>query len=292
MYKKILESVLPRLFSQYPAIALIGPRQSGKTTLAKKLWPNLPYVLLESPDMRLYAEEDPRGFLNNYPNSAILDEIQNVPHLFSYLQEIIDQRDQPGLFILSGSQNFTMNEKITQTLVGRISIAKLLPLSLEEYDISSSVDEYMIKGAYPRLHRYNLDPTEFYRDYVHTYLERDVRQVKNIIHLSTFQKFLSLCAGRVGHELNVSNLAVESGVSLDTVRSWLSVLEANMLIIILKPYHVNFSKRIIKTPKLYFTDTGLACFFLGIRFPDQLMTYPPRGALFENYMTTEMFKHL
>jgi predicted AAA+ superfamily ATPase len=292
MYNRKLESILERLFLQYPAIALIGPRQSGKTTLAKKMWPNLPYVLLEAPDIREYAEKDPRAFLQNYPDGAILDEIQNVPHLFSYLQEIIDQKDKPGLFILSGSQNFVLNEKITQTLAGRIAIVKLLPLSFEEFNIDESLDKLMIKGNYPRVHRYDLDPVEFYRDYVHTYIERDVRQIKNITNLSTFQKFLSLCAGRAGQLLNISNLSVEAGVSLDTVRSWLSVMEANMLIYILKPYYENYSKRIIKTPKLFFTDTGLVCYLLGIRSKTQLENHPLRGAIFENFMITEILKHL
>lgn len=290
LYPRTLRPYLEKAFTNYPIVSVLGPRQSGKTTLTRQTFPHLPYVSLEDPDNRLFASQDPRGFLDTYGEGAIIDEAQNVPDLFSYLQSHVDGKGKNGLFVLSGSQNFLLMEKITQSLAGRVALFTLLPLSIEELGDKESANSHLHKGGYPRLHQHNLDASEYFSNYVMTYLERDVRQIKNILDMSRFERFIRLCAGRVGQILNYSSLATEAGLSQETVKSWLSLLEASYIIQILRPHHRNFNKRLTKTPKLYFTDTGLACYLLGIRTVDQIDLHPLRGNIFENFVISEIDK--
>lgn len=290
MIKREAEQELRDLAQTFKAVAVTGPRQSGKTTLVKYVFPTKPYVNLENPDMRLFATEDPRGFLSTYPQGAVLDEVQRVPQLFSYLQEVLDKSTSNGLFILTGSNNFLLQENISQSLAGRVAYLTLLPLSISEINISENADSFMFKGGYPVIHHQNTDPTKWYANYIRTYIERDVRQIKNISNLADFEKFIRLCAGRIGQLLNMSNLAVEVGVDVKTIGSWLSVLETSFVVFRLQPYHQNFNKRIVKMPKLYFYDTGLALVLLGINDVSQVRLHPFRGAVFENLVILEMLK--
>jgi uncharacterized protein len=290
MFYRAISDYLLDLHKHFPVLFITGPRQSGKTTLAKALFKNLPYVLLESPDTKRKALNDPRQFLDSFPNGAILDEVQNAPELFSYLQEMVDE-NRKLRFVLTGSQNFLLNEKITQSLAGRTGLAILLPLSLSELKKPKTFLEVILKGFYPAIYSEGIRPGLFYPSYTQTYLERDVRQMKNIGNLSQFDTFLRLCAGRVGQIMNLSSLATDTGVSVNTIKAWLSILEASYLIVLLKPYHKNFNKRLIKSPKLYFTDTGLACHLLGIKTEEQLSTHYGIGALFENLIIMEVLKH-
>jgi uncharacterized protein len=290
MFYRAISAYLLDLHKHFPVLFITGPRQSGKTTLAKALFKNLPYVLLESPDTKRKALNDPRQFLDSFPNGAILDEVQNVPELFSYLQEMVDE-NRKLRFVLTGSQNFLLNEKITQSLAGRTGLATLLPLSLSELKKPKTFLEVILKGFYPAIYSEGIRPGLFYPSYTQTYLERDVRQMKNIGNLSQFDTFLRLCAGRVGQIMNLSSLATDAGVSVNTIKAWLSILEASYLIVLLKPYYKNFNKRLIKSPKLYFTDTGLACHLLGIKTEEQLSTHYGIGALFENLIIMEFLKH-
>jgi uncharacterized protein len=290
MFYRAISDYLLDLHKHFPVLFITGPRQSGKTTLAKALFKNLPYVLLESPDTKRKALNDPRQFLDSFPNGAILDEVQNAPELFSYLQEMVDE-NRKLRFVLTGSQNFLLNEKITQSLAGRAGLAILLPLSLSELKKPKTFLEVILKGFYPAIYSEGIRPGLFYPSYTQTYLERDVRQMKNIGNLSQFDTFLRLCAGRVGQIMNLSSLATDTGVSVNTIKAWLSILEASYLIVLLKPYHKNFNKRLIKSPKLYFTDTGLACHLLGIKTEEQLSTHYGIGALFENLIIMEVLKH-
>ncbi len=276
----------------YPVITITGPRQSGKTTLVKHLFPGLPYQSFENPDIRMLAESDPRAFLNRLKNGAILDEVQHVPFLLSYLQQIVDEHRNDRLFILTGSNQFSLLNNITQSLAGRTAILKLLPLSLTEIPAvkAHSTDEIMYKGFYPAVHAYGLNPTKTYRNYYETYLERDLRQLIHIRELSLFQKFIRICAGRTGNIFNASALAEETGVSVKTVQSWVSILETSYVLMRLQPYHENINKRLIKSPKLYFYDVGLAVYLLGIEEPEQLERDPLRGALFENMILMELIK--
>jgi len=295
MIERQLTDKLKQLASQYPVVTLTGPRQSGKSTLVQTVFPELPYVLLEDPDMRALAQTDPRGFLANYANGAIFDEVQRVPDLFSYLQGVVDTQTANHPFILTGSQNFLLLDQISQSLAGRTAVLRLLPLSYPERKagnvLPTTVNELLIEGSYPRLVTQSLDPTDFYPSYIQTYLERDVRTLKNITDLSTFTRFLRLCAGRVGSALNLSSLANDVGVSVNTAKSWLSVLEASYVVYLLPPYYDNFSKRLIKSPKLYFYDTGLVCSLLGLRRADLVETFYMRGNLFENLVVSEVLKH-
>lgn len=277
-----------------PVITLTGPRQSGKTTLARACFPDLPYVNLEAPDQREFAMEDPRSFLAQYPDGVILDEVQYVPELFSYIQVISDERNRPGQFILSGSQNFLLLERIAQSLAGRVSIFHLLPLSISELSkvglLPKTFEAYIFTGSYPHLYSHTLAPQDWYPNYIQTYLERDVRQIINVRDLQAFQRFLKLCAGQVGQLLNRSTLASQTGVDNKTISHWLSVLEASFIIYLLPPHHRNFKKRLVKSPKMYFTDTGLVCNLLGIKSADQLQTHYAKGALFENLVVAEILK--
>ncbi|MCF6358155.1 MAG: ATP-binding protein [Draconibacterium sp.] len=293
MIKREAASVLLDLAGQFKAVALIGPRQSGKTTLVRNLFPEKPYVNLENIDTRRFAIEDPRGFLEQYAHGAVLDEAQNVPDLFSYLQEILDNSTTPGLFIITGSNNFLLQESISQSLAGRIAYLKLLPFAFSELVDrgTENVNELLFKGFYPPLYNQPLDIGQWYRNYIQTYIERDVRQLKSINNLFAFEKFIKLCAGRTGQLLNMSNLALETGVDNKTISSWIGILESSFIIYRLQPHHKNYNKRVVKMPKLYFYDTGLACALLDIQSPQQLSIHPYRGALFENFVITEMIKN-
>lgn len=276
----------------YPIIYLGGPRQSGKTTLLKNLFPELPYASLEDPDVRLIAEEDPRRFLNSFPEGGILDEAQRVPHLFSYLQTLVDAKKSLR-FVLSGSQNFLLMEKISQSLAGRVGILNLLPFAYPEIATTTDIpdhESFVWRGGYPALFEKNVPQDVFFNNYLQTYLERDVRLLKNVGDLSQFARFMRLCAGRTGQPLNMSTLATDTGVSVNTVKAWLSVLEASYLVFFLQPYHSNLNKRITKSPKLYFFDTGLLCYLLGISAAAQLDTHHYFGNIFENAIILELYK--
>ena len=294
MIKREIEETLLSLSRGYPVVAVTGPRQSGKTTLVRGVFPEKDYVSLENPDVRERAQQDTRGFLEKYKAGAVIDEVQLVPEIFSYLQQIIDESEQCGLFILTGSQQFGMMSGITQSLAGRAAIVQLLPFSYNEWygrqKPTNTLDEILFKGLYPPVHDRNLDPGIWYSNYMQTYIERDVRKIVNVKDLSTFQRFLRLCAGRIGQLMNFSEIANDCGVSHNTIRSWTSILEASYIIFQLQPYHKNFNKRIIKTPKLYFHDTGLACRLLSIQSHEQLNTDSRRGALFESWVISEALK--
>jgi predicted AAA+ superfamily ATPase len=280
------------LAAQFKAVAIVGPRQSGKTTLSKMLFPDKPYVNLENPDTRLFATDDPRGFLSNFPEGAILDEAQRVPELFSYLQQILDESKTKGLFVITGSNNFSLQENISQSLAGRVGFINLLPLTISEIGKKfSSLKELLFKGGYPVLYQENIDPYKWYANYVRTYVERDVRLIKNITNYSNFERFLKLCAARVGQLLNMSNLAIEVGVDSKTIQSWIGVLETSFVAFRLMPFHKNFNKRIVKMPKLYFYDTGLAANLLGLENENQLDLSIYKGPLFENLIVLELLKN-
>lgn len=289
--KRDAEITLENLAKQFKSVAVVGPRQSGKTTLVKKCFPELPYVNLENPDIRKYAIEDPRGFLSQYFSGAIFDEAQRVPELFSYLQEILDVNSQNGRFIITGSNNFLLQQNISQSLAGRVAYLFLLPFTYSELKMDIDTDSILLKGMYPPVYDQPVSSQLWYSNYIRTYVERDVRQIKNITDLYLFEKFLRLCAGRVGQLLNLSNLAIETGVDSKTISSWLGVLELSFIIYRLQPHHVNFNKRIVKMPKIYFYDTGIVCSLLGIKEQNQLLLHPLRGNIFENFVVTEMIKH-
>lgn len=274
---------------------MFGPRQSGKTTLAKSVFPQKPYISLEDPDSRLEAIEDPRKFLGRFPDGAIIDEAQKAPEIFSYIQTLVDEIKRPGFFVLTGSQNFLLSERISQSLAGRAAINHLLPLSFEEVKSASllppSPEDLLFKGGFPALYDHNIGPLDFFPSYIQTYIERDVRLIKNISDLSLFQKFLLLCAGRIGQIVNLSSLANDCGISHNTAKSWLSILEASYIIFLLQPFHKNFNKRLIKSPKLYFYDTGLACHLLGIENVRQLPSHFALGGIFESWVVSEIFKY-
>jgi predicted AAA+ superfamily ATPase len=292
---RLITSKIFSLKDKFPVLAITGPRQSGKSTLIQNIFPDKPYVTLEDPDIRSLATEDPRGFLSNYPDGAILDEVQHVPQLFSYIQGIVDKSDKTGMFILSGSQNFLLMESITQSLAGRVAIFRLLPFSYAELQDTKfktgNTNQWIFKGGYPRIYDKNIAPADFYPNYIQTYLERDVRELKAVNDLPAFIKFLKMCAARVGNLLNISSLANDCGISPNTAKAWLSVLEASYVIYLLQPFHSNFNKRLIKSPKLYFYDTGLACSLLNIEKDEQLQTHFLRGGLFENMVIAETLKH-
>jgi predicted AAA+ superfamily ATPase len=293
MIERTLASKLTDLVQKFQVITLTGPRQSGKTTLVRAAFPNLPYVSLEEPDIRQIAITDPRGFLSNYSDGAILDEVQHTPELFSYIQSMVDN-DRKIQFILTGSSNFLLMEKISQTLAGRTAVLHLLPFSFSELANSAhTFDQYetlIFNGQYPRIYDRNVPPTDFYPAYIQTYVERDVRMMKNIGDINTFIQFIQLCAGRTGQLLNYSSLASDAGISPNTAKAWISILEASYIVYRLQPYHKNFNKRLVKSPKLYFYDTGVVCSLLGIREKGQVGLHFLKGALFENLIINEFIK--
>lgn len=292
MIERKITDIILKLRNQFPVITLTGARQTGKTTLLKHIYTDLPYVNLEDIDHRSLAQEDPRTFLNNFPRGAVIDEVQQVPELLSYIQQIVDNNDVH--FALSGSQNFQLIENITQSLAGRTAILNLLPLSYVELKAAGfHFEDYeglIFKGGYPRLYDKTIDTYLFYQNYITTYVERDVRQIKNIENLSLFTRFLGLCAGRIGQVVNLQSLANDTGVAVNTIKSWISVLEASYIIYLHRPHHKNFNKRIIKSPKIFFYDTGLACNLLQIQSPQQLRSHYLIGGLFENFVLNEMHK--
>lgn len=294
MIERALKNKLIELAKKYPIVTVTGPRQSGKSTLLKYSFPDYKYVSLEDPDMRLFATEDPRGFLATYSDKTIIDEAQRVPTLFSYLQTYTDKENKEGMYLLAGSHNFLLMESVNQSLAGRTAILKLLPLSHHEMKegnvLPETVDKEIFYGAYPRLYDKDIAPIDYYPYYIQTYVERDVRLMKNIGDLSKFIKFIKLCAGRVGQLLNLSSLANESGISVSTATVWISVLEASYICYLLKPDYNNYAKRLVKSPKLYFYDTGLVCSLLDIKSSEQIATHFLRGGLFENLVINEFVK--
>ena len=294
MITREAQGLLVRLAAQFKTVAVVGPRQSGKTTLARAVFGQKPYASLENPDVRALAVNDPRSFLAQFPDGAILDEVQRTPELFSYLQQILDDSPARGRFILTGSNNFLLQETISQSLAGRIAYLNLLPFTLSELPAGAvaDADDAILKGGYPSVYDGSTDPAVWFANYVHTYVERDVRQIKNITDLHTFERFLRLCAGRAGQLLNQSNLAIEVGVDSKTIASWIGVLESSFVIRLLRPYHANFNKRVVKMPKLYFVDTGLACSLLGISNRKQLALHHLRGELFENFIVSDILKRI
>ncbi len=291
--RKISTSIEYHL-GKYPILALTGPRQSGKTTLLKNMLPDYKYVSLENTDQRSFATEDPAGFLKKYNSHVIFDEVQRVPHLFSYLQTLVDESGQMGQFILSGSQNFHLMQRITQSLAGRVAIFKLLPFDILELSqaklLPADWKSLIVKGFYPAIYDRKLNSTVFYSNYLQTYINRDITDLTNVHDGKRFNNFLRLCAGRIGQLLNLNNLANECGISQPTVKSWLSILESSYIIFLLPPYFENFNKRIVKSPKLYFYDTGLVSFLLGLRKDDDLENQSLIGSLFENLVVADIYK--
>lgn len=294
MISRILEEPLRILARKFPTVTVTGPRQSGKTTLCRAVFSEKPYVSLETPDVQAFAREDPRGLLARYPDGAVLDEVQRTPSLLSYIQTDVDARPERGRYILTGSANFALLQSIGQSLAGRTAVLHLLPLSLEELrrfpECPKDLFDVLWNGSYPATFDRGLSPGEWYPSYLATYLERDVRMILNVGDLAAFQTFLRLCAGRVGQLVNLSALGSDAGVTHSTAKAWLSVLEASYVAWRLPPFHANIGKRLVKTPKLHFLDSGLVCYLLGIRSADQLQEHPLRGAVFETWVASELLK--
>jgi predicted AAA+ superfamily ATPase len=293
-------NVLLQRATLYPVVTVLGPRQSGKTTLCRMAFPDKPYVNLEQPDVREFAQQDPKAFLAQFPDGAVLDEIQNVPALLSWIQVLTDADPRKGRFILTGSHQLQVSAQVTQSLAGRTAVLELLPLSLSELAKASDLPSgepadanvLMLQGGYPRIHAQGMPPEVMLSDYFATYVERDVRQLINLRHLREFGQCVRLLAGRTGQLLNQSSLGNEVGVSSNTITQWLSILEASFLVFSLAPWSVNIGKRLVKSPKIYFYDVGLACWLLGIKTVEQLQHHPLRGALFENLVVLEVLKSL
>ena len=294
MIPRTLEKKLRELAGYYPVVLVTGPRQSGKITLCRMAYADKRYVSLEALDMRDFARSDPRGFLAEYADGAIIDEVQHVPELLSYLQSDIDVRPEPGRFILTGSQHFGLSQSISQSLAGRCGILVLLPPSLEELRaFPTAPDDLFLllwQGAYPRIYDREIPAHQWLADYIATYVQRDVRQVINVGDLQTFSGFLKLCAGRTAQEINLSALGNDAGVTHNTARAWLSVLETSYIVHRLPAWHTNIRKQIVKAPKLHFFDSGMVCYLLGIREPGQLRLHPMRGAIFESWVVSEIYK--
>jgi predicted AAA+ superfamily ATPase len=295
MIQRQIIGQIRNMAAKMPIISITGPRQSGKTTLAKMCFPDYAYVNLENPDVLEEAKSDPRLFLTRFQSGVIIDEIQVFPELFSYIQTLSDEHGKTGEFILTGSQNFLLSAKISQSLAGRVFVCHLLPFSLSELKQAgyqtNDYHLYLFKGFYPRIYDKEIEPQLFYPSYIQTYAERDIRQIVNVSNLFLFQQFMRLAAGRIGQILNYNNLANELGVDLKTIKSWLSILESSFIVFLLQPHYLNFSKRLLKTPKLYFYDTGLAFSLLGIRRQDDLDAHWAKGALFENLIISDLMKN-
>lgn len=295
MYRRDIEDILKKSTASFPAVFLTGPRQSGKTTLLKQLFPNHRYITLENPSTLDLITEDPIGFLSNSDTSWIIDEAQNFPKLFSYLQGMIDETPRPGRFLLSGSQNFLMHHKIGQTLAGRAAVLELLPLRYNELRPHLTKEEdnlwsLIFFGGYPRPRYEKMDYSLWFESYIRTYLERDIRSLVNIKDLSQFQRFIKMCAARHGQMLNLTSLGADCGISQTTARDWLTFLEASYVVFRVQPYFENFTKRLVKMPKLYFYDTGILCHLLGIESPEHASIHAMSGALFEGFLMTELIK--
>jgi len=314
MIKRHLQAVLEKSAGFFPVLTLTGPRQSGKTTLAQATFTKAHYISLEDPSHRNLALEDARGFLGQFgTEQVVLDEAQRAPELFSYIQGIVDEKDIPGQYILTGSQNFLLLEKISQSLAGRCAIHHLLPFSRSELlganptepekiadiprpskkqkkQISGKLFDVLWTGSYPRIHDKHIPPQQWLANYIQTYIERDVRSIVNVSDLESFTRFVRLCAGRTGQILNLQSLGNDCGIDSKTVKRWLSILETSFIIKLLRPYYKNFNKRLIKSPKLYFLDSGLLCYILGIRKPDELIVHSSRGAIFESWVISELYK--
>jgi predicted AAA+ superfamily ATPase len=288
------EATLRRLAKESSIVAVTGPRQSGKTTLAQHVFPRLPYRNLEDPETRLLATEDPRAFLRDLRAGAIIDEAQRAPELFSSLQVLVDEGSPRGPFVVTGSSDFALNEKIGQSLAGRVAYLRLLPFTLEELgrarETPERLEALLLLGGYPPVHDRRADPVRWYADYVLTYVERDVRQLLRVSDIDAFQRFVRLCAGWIGQLLNLSRIAADCGITVNTAKAWLGVLRASHIVHLLEPHHANYRKRLVKTPKLYFVDTGLASRLLGIERPEQIATHPARGGLFESWVVGELLK--
>jgi len=308
MIPRLLTPYLLRDADYYPVLTVTGPRQSGKTTLARAAFPEHVYVSLEETDARLFAKEDPRGFLARYPGATVIDEVQRAPDLLSYIQTYVGRDPSPGRFVLTGSQNLLLMEKVSQSLAGRCGVLHLMPFSRAELERQKQDEpgnpeklfsnretrldcwEIIRTGFYPPIHGRGIPPEIWLADYLRTYVERDVRTLVNIGDLESFERFARLCAGRIGQLVNYSSLASDCGIAVDTARRWVSILKTSFIVFLLPPHHRNFNKRVIKSPKLYFHDTGLACVLLGIRDAEQAFSHPLRGALFENYILAEVAK--
>ncbi len=294
MIERTIEEKLRQMTTKFPVVTLTGTRQCGKSTLLKQRFNEFKYISLEDLDRRQFAIDDPRGFLMNFGTPLIIDEAQYAPDLFSYIQTRVDEKNEAGMYILSGSHNFLLMERISQSLAGRTAVLKMAPLSVSELRKASllpeNLNDWLITGGYPRIYDKEIAPVDFFPNYVQTYLERDVRLLRNISDMSQFVRFLKLCAGRVAQLLNIASLASECGISVPTANAWLSILETSYTIFLLKPYYRNFNKRLIKSPKLYFCDTGLAASLLGLEEPRQMETHYLRGELFENMVINEFVK--
>jgi uncharacterized protein len=294
MITRDAEVLVRDLLQGFPVITITGPRQSGKTTLAKAVFADKPYFSLEDPDIRRLALDDPRALLGRLPDGGILDEVQRAPEILSYLQTQVDSDGRMGLFLLTGSQQLGLMSGITQSLAGRSAFIDLLPFSIRELEgagrMPTELDAMLFSGGYPPLYDREVTPGSWFPAYVTAYVERDVRQLLKVQDLESFQRFVRLCAGRSGQILNLSSLATDCGITHNTARAWISVLEASYILFMLRPHHVNFSKRLVKSPKLYFHDSGLLCWLLGIRTADQLATHPLRGSIFETFVVSELRK--
>lgn len=294
MIERNIENKLTHLASKFPIVTLTGIRQCGKSTLLRNCFDDYRYVSLEDIDIRQMAQSDPRGFLQNFPSKTIIDEAQYAPELFSYLQTRVDEVNDTGMYILSGSHNFLLLESVSQSLAGRTAVLRLAPLSVSELTkakkLPATINEWLFTGGFPRIYDKEIAPTDYFPSYIQTYIERDVRMLKNIGNLSAFTMFIKLCAARIGQLLNIQSIATECGITVNTANSWLSILETSFVVFLLKPYYRNFNKRLVKTPKLYFFDTGLAASLLGMTNSEQIGLHYMRGELFENMVIVEKAK--
>ena len=292
MVPRRLTSHIKKMLGKFPVVSITGPRQSGKTTLLRHAFPDYRYYNLERLDHRELILSDPIGFLKSMGTKIIFDEAQNIPELFSYIQVISDESNMTGQYILSGSQSFLLNHQISQTLAGRVNVNHLFPFDITELEEIKNLDinQIILNGFYPRLYDKHIEPTDFYPSYLETYIQRDVRTLKGIENLNAFSRFLGLCAGRIGQVLNLTSLANDTGIAVNTAKAWLSLLEASFIVYQMQPYYKNFNKRLIKSPKLYFYDTGVACSLLKLTDPEMINTHYLYGSLFENLVISEILK--